>query len=573
MQFLRKITVCFLMFAALLLSACGAGGQQGNASEYTVRYYDGSTLLREDVVAAGETPEAFVPELEGKRFLGWQNEAGEPADPAGEAAGRDVSYIALAFPILRAHTPYLFADENGFVRPDDALSADEFSLALSVLTGETETGLPGGEKPVRSEEIKTALLGYFTAEELAAFPEEGTISRTAFAQLMNALIGQGGEERVIPAEGASAPVDLAPQHAAFADVLEASVPHEPGGERGWREAAPETGHAPGALFLHGSLYCCGEDGRILRGAEAEGLAFGEDGRYSCGDEELDAYVREILAALCDEYPEDAADRMAMLRHVYDYAIRNFHYVGRSTHSDEEGWELRDGKVMLETGKGDCYNYTAGFTVLARGLGFPATPILRSLDGNDLHAWTDIVIDGTPYIFDPQLEKHFKNDRFMLTYKQGEGYGYRRPFDTPGEVREAFQDLTWVEPTRHGELVEAREGRFSYLVYLPYGYDESKQYNVLIYLYGADGDPYKILGTAKGYAHQNRYFGRYITTPDFVSLFRKSYENLTLKPKTAILAEQRSQGGILLCIPSGAKRSTAPVRCRNTRAHSWRGAAG
>jgi hypothetical protein len=122
---------------------------------------------------------------------------------------------------------------------------------------------------------------------------------------MNALIGQGGEERVIPAEGASAPVDLAPQHAAFADVLEASVPHEAGGEHGWREAAPETGHAPGPLFLHGSLYCCGEDGRILRGTEAEGLAFGEDGRYSCGDEELDAYVCEILATLCDEYPEDA----------------------------------------------------------------------------------------------------------------------------------------------------------------------------------------------------------------------------------------------------------------------------
>ena len=524
MQHLRKIALCLLLLSGLLLSACGAAGQPGSASEYTVKFYDGSVLVREEVVAAGELPESFVPDLEGRRFLGWQTGKGETADPFTTAADRDMSYTVLALPALRTHVPYLFMDENGFVYPDDALSADDFALALKALGGEPGEKLPSGAEPAPAEEIRAALLTFFTEEELAAFPATGTVSRTAFAQLMNALLGQGGEEHAIPAEGALAPVDLAADHAAFADVLEASVPHEPGGELTWQEAAPETGYAPGARFVYGKLYWCGEDGRLLRKAEVEGLAFGEDGLYTCGDEELDTYVTEILALLCDKYPEDANDRLAMLRHVYDYAIANFHYVGRSTHSDEEGWELRDGKVMLETGKGDCYNYTAGFTVLARGLGYPATPILRALDGNDLHAWTDIVIDGTPYIFDPQLEKHFKNNRFMLTYKQGEGYGYRRPFDTPGEVPEAFQDLTWNPPTQLGELVSTvGEDGLTYLVYLPVGYDESKQYNVLVYLYGADGDPYKILGTANTYSHQNRYLGHYITTPAFIEFLAERGE--------------------------------------------------
>lgn len=204
------------------------------------------------------------------------------------------------------------------------------------------------------------------------------------------------------------------------------------------EAAEEASSAP-AFTEHGPL------------------TFEENGLYTTGDEELDGYVAEILVQLMEDSPEDAGDRMLMLRHVYDYAMSNFHYVGRGSHFDGDGWEYVDAKTMLETGKGDCYNYAAGFTVLARGLGFPANVILSSLDSpENLHAWTDIVIDDTPYIFDPQMEKNFKDNRYMLTYKEGEKYGYLRPSDAPGEVYENSQDLVWTNSTERGELVASAE---------------------------------------------------------------------------------------------------------------------
>ena len=423
-----------------------------------------------------------------------------------------------AAPVFTAHVPFLFPDERGFIRPDAPLCADELTQALAVLAPSAQSpGLSAGGQAVTAGQLRDVLAGLLGAGQLPEIPGEGEISRADFAVIMTGLMGTGTDETVQVAEGALAPVDLPADAPYYAAVLEACAAHEPGGELGWAELALDTGYEPGPFLLDGRLYCCGEDGRLLKNTSIGPLSYDENGRYTSGDAELDGYVTEILAAFCAEHPEEAGDRLALLRRAYDYAMTNFHYVGRSSHTDEEGWELRDGKLMLETGRGDCYDYTAGFVVLARGLGFPANGVIRSLDTpENLHAWTDIVIDGTPYIFDPQLEKHFKNNRFMLTYKDGAKYGYRRPFDTPGEVTEAAEDLVWIQPTQRGELVSATgENGLTYLVYLPYGYDESKQYNVLVYPYGADGDPYKMLGTANTYSHQNRYFGRYITTPAFI----------------------------------------------------------
>lgn len=53
-------------------------------------------------------------------------------------------------------------------------------------------------------------------------------------------------------------------------------------------------------------------------------------------------------------------------------------------------------------KGNCFHYTAAFTVLARGLGYDA----RGISGQGFeplmpHGWVEIYIDGEQLFFAPQ----------------------------------------------------------------------------------------------------------------------------------------------------------------------------
>ena len=421
-------------------------------------------------------------------------------------------------PPFAAHVPFLFADERGFVRPEDPLRADELAAALAALCPDGgEIALPEGAEIVTGEALRACLRAVLSEEELRSFPEEGELSRADFAVGVCRVLGSGEGESVLPAAGALAPVDLPTDAPYYAAVLEASVPHSEGGSAGWAEAGLETGYEPGVLRLDGELYACGEDGRLLKNAALGPLCFDENGRYSSGDPELDELVSTVLDDLREMYPRDADDSMAMLRHAYDFVRDSFTNDGESGHTDGEGWELRDGKRMLETLRGGCFESAAGFTVLARGLGFQAYGVLCPLLGeSEDHAWTDIVVDYVPYVFDPLLDSRYRDGRFQLDYKHAERCGYRRPLDTPGAVCEPDQLLAWTPPTERGELVaELQENGLVFLVYLPYGYDESKQYNVLIYLYGGDGNPYRILGATNTYSHQNRYLGHYFTTPDYV----------------------------------------------------------
>ena len=506
----------------VLLSGCGA------PKEYTLSYQYNGEALRELTLTAGELPPEYVPEIPGMRFICWTDQAGAPVEPSAAGSGKDTVYTARVLPALDSHVPYLFADESGFLRPEDSISAEELSQTVSVLLSpeaDVQPVLPEGEGPASRAEIVQVLGQFFTDEELAEYAGEGSMSRAEFAAMLNRLTGRGADERV-KTEGA-APVDLDRSSPYFADLLEAAVWHSVSAEgTRWEETEISSGYEPGVFLLSGSLYCCGEDGLLLRDAYAGPLYFGADGRYSSGDSELDGYVSETILALCAQHPEAAQDREALLRLIYEYVRDSFQYLSRNHYAEgATEWETDDAKVMFETGLGNCFNSAAAFWALARGIGYPAVTICRPLDAlGGVHGWTEIEIDGVPYIFDPQLEKNFKNDRYKLSYEEGRKYGYRRPASPEELVYEDYRDMVYFKPTELGEVVSATgEDGATYLIYLPYGYDENRQYKVLLYLNGADGDPYKMLGTGPSYSHRNIYFGRQINTKTYLDfLIQEGY---------------------------------------------------
>ena len=66
--------------------------------------------------------------------------------------------------------------------------------------------------------------------------------------------------------------------------------------------------------------------------------------------------------------------------------------------------------LLSTGKGDCYNFAAVFCLLARKLGYLASPIVGECGYSwnwypIAHGWVEIEMDGETYLFDPQIENY------------------------------------------------------------------------------------------------------------------------------------------------------------------------
>lgn len=99
--------------------------------------------------------------------------------------------------------------------------------------------------------------------------------------------------------------------------------------------------APGFFHIAGYLYYADEAGNLLRDTDDGPFHFLPDGRYTSGDEELDALVAELLAGWIAETPEAEGD--ALLQKAYLY-VRDMTYSG-GNHYDfgAVGWDVEEGK--------------------------------------------------------------------------------------------------------------------------------------------------------------------------------------------------------------------------------------
>ena len=180
------------------------------------------------------------------------------------------------------------------------------------------------------------------------------------------------------------------------------------------EPREDSGGEPGFFWVDGVLYCRDENGVLLCDREQDGLYFSESGAYTSGNEELDALVAATLAPILAKHPEHRDTEL--LRDVYDFMVENYSYLGRRIDAAEgTPWETEAAVVMLETGMGNCNYYAAAFWALARGLGYNA--VTHTNPNGQRHSWTEIEIDSVPYVFDPQLAVHWKDERFMLSYEE------------------------------------------------------------------------------------------------------------------------------------------------------------
>lgn len=139
-----------------------------------------------------------------------------------------------------------------------------------------------------------------------------------------------------------------------------------------------------------------------------------------GDAELDQYVENVLDAIITEGMSD----QEKLRAAFNWTRDSFTYLRRNYYkTGDKGWTLSEGKIMFETGQGNCYCYAAVYYYLTRRMGFQSRAI-SGMGGKhpSPHGWVEIDLDGVTYVFDTQLEMAYRKkgwdyDLFCKTYEQ------------------------------------------------------------------------------------------------------------------------------------------------------------
>ena len=429
---MKKLCVVLLVVLLGLLGVCVFLQRQSTPDDQPKIYYykaefmlDGEVLSQQQI-EKGNCPQSPDVDLPGLIFAGWLDAAGKPVDVGSVKISADTVFYAKVYPQLKVHTPFLFADENNFLRPNDALTANELTKALGAVATDVAkeflVELPQGETAVTPQQLVKVLSQVFPAEKVnAAMGQVGTaVNRRQFAAVMCRLLGCDEEEIVKVAESQLAPIDVPTEMAEYAALMEASIPHtEEFAGVTWESLKLTTGLKPGFFNLDGWLYYAQESGYILADGKVGTLKFGPDGRYTCGDAELDATVAEVLDQIIDQNP--GLERLDILRKAYEYTRDSFTYLRKDPYlMGATGWEIADAKKMFQSKRGNCYYFAGAFWALAQGLGYEAEAVSGTCTGtHQPHAWVIIAFDGEDFFFDPQWENNYYTremydmDMFML----------------------------------------------------------------------------------------------------------------------------------------------------------------
>lgn len=432
--------VPIILLLAILLCACSEQPQPEQPKEpvtYTVTFLLGDTVYASQTVEEGKCPTPVTVEADGLEFTGWTDGSQAAVQPETVPVTGDVSYTAQCSPRLTLHMPYLELDEVGFLRPEESLTGQELEYALKALSVEAAWAffpeLPATDT-LTGEQLQGVLAAFFPEEQVSTAVSAGdtdTVTRAAFASAMHKLLGREEEETFVLGASAVLPKDVTALRTDIPALLEASMRHtpDPEGQR-WSDMELPSGWEPGYMVLDGWLYFVQDDGMLLRDGTEGKHYFGSDGRYTCGDAELDALVAGILKTIMEENPD--LEGLDLLRKVYDHCHQNYKYLRKEAYGlGATGWEIEDAKEMFQTGRGNCYNFAAIFWALAKGLGYDVVPLAGTCTGTTQpHGWVGLYYEGERYFVDPEWQYAytergvFDKDMFMLTMDRVWWWSYK-----------------------------------------------------------------------------------------------------------------------------------------------------
>lgn len=335
--------------------------------------------------------------------------------------------------------------QDGTFRPSQKITRAEFAAILSACgssfgsaaadAGEDTDSAPAGFSDVAENSwyyeavTECAEKGWITGYDGGLFKPAANTTRAESVTMINRLLGRKADRFALNmADDVRVMPDVTDSHWAYYELLEALTEHTctiEGTEEIWTSHEPGTVDLePGWHNIGGELFHVNANHCFDYRTEVDGLELNVCGRYTTGDAELDA----ALTAAAKEAFKPGMTQEERLRAMYDYAMDTFGYRGaQSVETGSTGWEMDIAKTMFKSKKGNCYSWAAAYTYLARKAGYPATAIagesINPKGNQSVHAWTEIVIDGVEYTFDPEIEA-------VYAANYGENYDlYRKPYGT------------------------------------------------------------------------------------------------------------------------------------------------
>ena len=310
---------------------------------------------------------------------------------------------------------------DGSFRPGQAITRAESAQAMARLIpaggeGRSFADIPS-DHPNYAAISTAGGYGLFHGDDHGNFNPSASLLRSEAAVVFNKLLGRSPDPSAIYSTSLRYFPDVPSSHWAYGQIMEATVSHghtatAAGGER-WQDIQ----HEPVALSdgfhrIGGRLYYV-KNGQFLRSATLDCFEFDAEGRYTTGDADLDVK----LNALVEEKTSPSMSRDQKLKALYNYVRDNFTYLKRPLVAvGRTGWEPEYASSFLSMKKGNCFSFSALFCLLAREVGQPAYTVVGGLGKNaSSHGWVEIRLDGTVYMFDPQLEWRYVYDYGRKSY--------------------------------------------------------------------------------------------------------------------------------------------------------------
>lgn len=406
---------------------------------FTVSYLVNGAVAGTELVPCGESPMGLP--MEGG-FRCWLDAEGRTVRLSTVAVTADTQYTAAFVPELYDGRELFEPNRDGLFHPDEELTRSDavrflynlmrFKPSAEVFLTDVTTSaqcykaastfaaagyveLKDGafepDIPITLGDLSALLEKFFPVDRLdeAMSRCELPLTRGGAAELFCTLLNVSGGTVSYP--------DVEPEHPHYAAIATLGL-----ADRDW-------GERTGFVHVNGRLYCYDERGFFRKNQDVGSLHFGSDGVYTSGDATLDALVTELIRRKI----EPGADREAALHRAYLYVRDSYLYLRRNYYEvGETGWEIAEATTMLQSGMGNCYNFTGTFWALARALGYDAVCVSGLVGQNaDPHSWVEIHWeDGVTYIFDPETEMSYRlkdqiYDCYKMSYEQGEYWTYYR----------------------------------------------------------------------------------------------------------------------------------------------------
>ena len=309
--------------------------------------------------------------------------------------------------------------DGAFYQPDASITRAEFATILSKFyemeAGETEFAdleRDAWYYPYMSNAVRK---GWVSGYKDGTARPNANITRAEAIAMLNKMLGRSADTAKIGGDGKIFRfLDLPLTHWAYDHIMEAATPHTvtvalDGAETWEAFTVPETRREPGYRLYGGCLYKIDETRHYVRDFTDGLLRFDSDGKYTTGNSALDAYLRAAVRA--NTVDSDTLENN--WKRLYRYAAgSNFRYLARGYLTDgQTGWEIDRALEMFETRMGNCYNYAAVTTFLARSVGYQATAMsgyaYMPQNGDYIgHGWTQIDLDGVKVVADPELQYVF-----------------------------------------------------------------------------------------------------------------------------------------------------------------------